>query len=119
MNNEKCIDPAALERIRGIGGDDLLTKMIALFIQNVEKRLQEALEGKAAGDSEMIGRAAHSIRSSSGNVGAMRLQRVAYEIERLAMEGNINRAWERFAELEKVFAAVKARLTEEGEQPAQ
>ncbi|HPA45667.1 MAG TPA: Hpt domain-containing protein [bacterium] len=115
MNNETCIDPTALERIRGIGGDDLLTKMIALFIQNVEKRLREASEGKAAGDSEAVGRAAHSIKSSSGNVGAVRLQRIAQEIERLAMEGNIRRATDRIAELEGAFSEVKAHLTGKGE----
>ena len=65
MNNEKCIDPAALERIRGIGGDDLLTKMITLFIQNVEKRLQEASEGKAASRSASARSAEFSPRDAA------------------------------------------------------
>ena len=41
------IDPAALERLRGVGGQILVTRMVELFLKNVPQRFTAAREGLA------------------------------------------------------------------------
>lgn len=80
----RALDPAALERLRRLGGDELTERMVGIFLRLGEDRLAAAREGLARSDPEMVERAAHSLRSSAGNVGARALVERAEAVERTA-----------------------------------
>ncbi|MDX1622652.1 MAG: Hpt domain-containing protein [Gemmatimonadota bacterium] len=112
------VDPAGLERLRRLGGEALASKMVALFSELGEDRIAAARAAVADGDLETLERAAHSLKSSAGNVGAVRLQEQAQRVEsgaeRARDAGAGTAALEReIAEMANAFAAARDRLERE------
>jgi len=110
---DDVIDRTALERIHKLGGAKLVGQMIDLFLTNAPQRLAAARHGEQQGDFKAIEQAVHSLRSSSGNLGADRLQDLAGRIEELAEKQEGDEIPALLAELEAVFAQVKVCLEEE------
>lgn len=80
------LDPEALERLRRLGGNDLVRRMGELFLAVGEDRRAAARAGLESGDLESLERAAHSLKSSAGNMGAATLMERAGDLERAAEE---------------------------------
>jgi HPt (histidine-containing phosphotransfer) domain-containing protein len=74
-------------QLRRLGGDKLIVELIDLFLQLAPQRLEAARTGLAAGDLAAVARAAHSLTSSAGNLGVVRVQEAAAALERQAMCG--------------------------------
>jgi HPt (histidine-containing phosphotransfer) domain-containing protein len=82
-----ALDPEAIDRLRRLGGDDLAGKLSALFLDLAPRRLQAAREGVAGDDADAVRRAAHSLKSSAGNVGAFTVLEAADRLEAAAEDG--------------------------------
>lgn len=80
-DGSEVLDPAALARLDRLGGERLVRRMVELFVELGEVRVAAAREGLASGDLDAVERAAHSLKSSAGNLGAGRLQAVAERVE--------------------------------------
>ncbi|HUP20347.1 MAG TPA: Hpt domain-containing protein [Gemmatimonadota bacterium] len=78
------LDPVALDRLRRLGGDELVREMARLFVRLGAERLAAAREGLGRDDPEVVERAAHSLKSSAGNVGAGALAEAADRAEQAA-----------------------------------
>ncbi len=100
----------ALERLRRIGGEKLVRKMIASFSSNAARRVDDARAALEDRDYATLERAAHSLKSSAGNVGATELARQAAEIEQLAAGGGSGRLGELVGRLPEMLRVVGARL---------
>src|SRR5262245_22880040 len=107
------MDPAALERLRKLGGDALILRMFELFLGHAGSKVAEARARYDAGDLPAVERAAHSVKSSAGNLGAMRLFELAGTLERLAASGDLSEAARVVDEVERAFDCVKARIDEQ------
>jgi signal transduction histidine kinase/CheY-like chemotaxis protein len=88
-NHLMLLDPTALELIRSIDRNQAevrVKKIIALFIESSREYVNrlEYLEG--ATDFDTIQQAAHALKSSSANVGAVRLSDYARRIEEKARQ---------------------------------
>lgn len=83
------LDPGAFARLREWGGDELLGKMLALYLQNAPARRAEVVDGLAAGDPDRVERGAHALKSSSGNLGAERLRRLCQLVEDAGEDGRL------------------------------
>ncbi len=94
------LDPGAFVRLREWGGDELLGKMVALYLKNAPGRLEEIRAGVAEGDGSRIEQGAHSLKSSSGNLGAVRLQRLCQQMEDAGEDGRLDDAQALLPELE-------------------
>lgn len=104
------LDNQALERLRKLGGDRLAGRMIALFLETGPERIQAARAGERAGDFDQVRRAAHSLKSSAGNIGATSLQAIADRLEQHAEAGQAEPVFRLVNELEMAFAEVRERL---------
>lgn len=100
------LDAEALSRLRRLGGDDLAGRMASLFLGLAPERLRAARAGLAAGDLDQVRRAAHSLKSSSGNVGAYAVTEAAGQLEEAAERGEGREALELL--LEAAAAALGA-----------
>jgi HPt (histidine-containing phosphotransfer) domain-containing protein len=81
------IDMQVIEGLRELGGDDepgLLVEIVALFLADAPQRLGEIDRALASGDLRSLERAAHTLKSSSQNVGALGLASMCREMEELA-----------------------------------
>jgi HPt (histidine-containing phosphotransfer) domain-containing protein len=85
---EPVIDPAAIARLTRIGGTNLARQMLELFMQLAPERITLAEAGYAAQDMKQVEQATHSLKSSAGNLGAIRLQHAATACEAAAEAGD-------------------------------
>jgi two-component system sensor histidine kinase/response regulator len=93
--NEPIIDPAPLEAIRSLeaaGSEGLLGTIIGLFLEQSVELGGKITDAVSASDASSLREAAHSLKSSSANVGAMRVSSLCYDLEMAGREGTIDRA---------------------------
>jgi signal transduction histidine kinase/DNA-binding response OmpR family regulator len=86
---QKVLDMDVIQSLRELGGADdpgLVAELIDLFLQDAPARMDEVDEGLAAGDFQLLERAAHTLKSSSANIGALGLSGICFEIEKKARE---------------------------------
>jgi HPt (histidine-containing phosphotransfer) domain-containing protein len=81
------LDPAAIARLESIGGSSLVAQIFGLVLDQGPSRVANAWDGYRRGDLGAVRLAAHSLRSSAGNIGATRLFAIARQVEELALEG--------------------------------
>jgi len=74
-------DPAALDRLRKIGGRKLVAGILDIFLNQTPERLAVILSAFQTGNFDTLGKTAHSLKSSAGNVGATKLQQIAESLE--------------------------------------
>ena len=110
MNENGCLDGAALERLHKLGGTELVQRMVEIFLENVPKRMADARDGFEAGDLEAVERGVHSMKSSAGNVGATTLMQLAETAEDLAEKRTSDGLGDRLAELESELSRVTTQL---------
>jgi len=83
-NNDSIVDPKALEQIADLdpeNGGDLVSSVISTYVENAETLMQELRDSTQANNTDGIIRASHSLKSSSANVGAVRLAELMRLIE--------------------------------------
>jgi HPt (histidine-containing phosphotransfer) domain-containing protein len=113
MNEPPTLDPAALQRLRRIGGPKLLGEMIDLMLVEGPRRVRAALAGAQAGSAKEVALAVHSLKSSAGNLGALALQDLAEQIEVLATTDQLSACEGLLNRLQQEMQSVQTRLQEE------
>ncbi len=83
-SNIPSIDPSAIARLKKMGSDVLVVKMIDLFLENIPQKIDIMKRAIQDNDFQSLEMAAHSLKSSAGNIGAKKLQKTANDIESLA-----------------------------------
>ena len=84
MPDPLVIDPQAIENLRALNpgdNDEFLREIAAIFLEDTPLRIAELSQSLGAGDVGRFTRAAHSIKGSSANLGAMALRAVAEKLE--------------------------------------
>ena len=113
MNAPNSFDPAAIERLLKLGGPKFTLEMIDLFGSYGGKKVAEARSARQVGNLTALAEAAHPLKSSAGNVGAIRVQELAAQVESSAREQNAELADAQLNELERAFAEAKLFLETE------
>ena len=84
------VDPSAFEQLRALapsGANDLIRQLVEAYLRAGEKLWCEYEAALVAGDANAMAAACHALKSSSYNVGAVRLAGLSREIEGLCREG--------------------------------
>jgi two-component system, sensor histidine kinase and response regulator len=93
--DDAVLDRQALGRIRALhrpGGPNLLAKVLGLYSSS-SQALTDAMRSAVAGnDAESVRQAAHALKSSSANVGAVAFADLCKEVEVAAVEGKLDHA---------------------------
>ena len=105
MKDLPPVDPQQLERLNEWGGAGLQKKMIELFLNHAGERLEQIREGIQEDVGKKAETGAHTLKSSAGNVGAQRVQRLAQEAEELAEAGKMEALRALMPRLEEEFQA--------------
>lgn len=87
---DPVLDMSVVEELLSFSDDgdpELLLDLITMFLDDGPAKVAAVTEGLAAGDFDMAERAAHSLKGSSGNLGARLLQNVCEELQ-LATRGH-------------------------------
>jgi len=110
------LDPQTLNNLRALqraGKPGMLGKVVQLYCSNAPKLLDTLREAVASGDAPTIQRTAHSLKSSSGNVGALGLVTLCKDLETMGREHSLTRAAAVLSTLEMEYVAVQQALEAE------
>lgn len=110
MSDSSNLDPAAMQRLQRLGGDGFTGKMIELFLGYAVEKLTDARRELETGTLAGVSNAVHPLKSSSGNVGARRMQELTLRIEEAAGASRREEVAALLADLDAAFAAVKPEL---------
>lgn len=84
MSDSPVIDLQAIEVLRSLNPDDngeFLKEIVGIFLEDTPQRIAELDQSLAASDLPRFTRAAHSIKGSSANMGAVLLRSAAERLE--------------------------------------
>ena len=86
------LDPAAVRDLLDLLGGDraALGEVVAAFLEEAPLRVEELRSGLGAGDAELIGRAAHTLKSNAATFGARALEAQSRALEETARGGDIS-----------------------------
>jgi HPt (histidine-containing phosphotransfer) domain-containing protein len=82
------LDANVLDELRAIAGDETL-RIVRLFMEDAPRLIARIEQAATANDLEAMGEAAHTLKSSSANLGALALS--AKRIEQAARSGTLDR----------------------------
>jgi HPt (histidine-containing phosphotransfer) domain-containing protein len=112
----QVVDRNALYALRALQTNDkpdLLERVISLYLTESPKLIQRLKQAAAANDSPEIARVAHTLRSSSANLGAMGLTRLCQDLEASARLAATEKAGKLLVEVESEYGSVHLALAAE------
>lgn len=107
------LDPATLENLRELAGEedpDLVSELVEMYLEDAPRRIEEIRRALHAGDAHALAQAAHTLKGSSGNMGATRVQELAAGLQEAGDSGDLSGAEEKLASLERAFDRAKEAL---------
>ena len=109
------IDAATMANLLDITGGDqgFVDELVDTYVAEGERIVGELVTAAAAGSVADLVRPAHSLKSSSLNVGALELGELCRRLEQDALGGTVDAPVERAAEVKAAFEAARAGLLEE------
>jgi HPt (histidine-containing phosphotransfer) domain-containing protein len=86
------LDRSVIASLKELGGDDdaLLAELIGLFLDDSAVQVENLKRALAKGDTELLHRTAHTLKSSAANVGAVQMSKLCLEIERLGRAAQLD-----------------------------
>jgi CheY-like chemotaxis protein len=105
-SQNNLIDPAALENIRSLqtdGADDILTRIIEIFIADTPGQLLKMRQAVKHKEASIIRNIAHSLKSSSANLGATSLSALLKDMEEKGRQNYLQGAEELINRIETEF----------------
>jgi signal transduction histidine kinase/CheY-like chemotaxis protein/HPt (histidine-containing phosphotransfer) domain-containing protein len=103
------LDGEVLDDLRDLLGDDV-DRLVAVFLDDTPRLLASFNAAAAAGDQDAMREAAHSLKSSSANLGALALSAEAKRIEAAARAGTLREAEDAARRLDAAFAHARQAL---------
>ncbi|NET28984.1 response regulator [Okeania sp. SIO1I7] len=101
--DKSMLDITMLESIRKMGGDELLSEIIGDYLNYTPGRLAAIREAITTNDAKALRMAAHTMRSSSGNLGAVTMGNICNQLEDLGRADTTIGAAEIFPLLENEY----------------
>ena len=114
MADRDVINRHALENIRALSSDRggaLVQKVVEAFVDDTPQQLQALRRAIAAFDASNLRKTAHSLKSSSANVGAETLAQLCKEMETLGRTETTEGASSILTDMEHEFQAVRNSLS--------
>ena len=103
----------ALDAIRALSadrGEALLQRVINAFVDDTPQHLKSLGDAIASGNTATMRKAAHTLKSSSANVGADTLAQLCKDLEQLGRNDTTSGAPDLLTAMEREFSAVKGTL---------
>ncbi len=102
----EAVEPKTIAYLRQLGGADenFVRDLIALYVEDGGQRIAAIRNAIAANDATEMASAAHGLKSSAGNMGAMKVRAIAEVLEQIGRKGSIDGAAVEAAKLEAEHA---------------
>jgi len=113
MLSPPILNPDAIQALRELspeGDSEFLRELIGIYLADTPKQLTKLEEAITRQDADLVVRAAHTIKGSSGNFGATGFAQLAQEMEAHGKSNNLAAAAAALPEFKNRFAQVVAAL---------
>lgn len=97
---------ASLRELQDAGDPDIVAEVGGLFIKHSPEKVDAIMQSVEKDDAKGLQLAAHSMKSSSAYIGAMRLSTLAKELEMMGRSNSLNGAKEKAKMLKEEFSLV-------------
>ena len=97
---------ASLRELQEAGDPDIVAEVGGLFIKHSPEKVDAIMQSVEKDDAKGLQLAAHSMKSSSAYIGAMRLSTLAKELEMMGRSNSMNGAKEKAKMLKEEFSLV-------------
>ena len=90
--DEPVLDPVVVETLRQLtppGEPDVLAQVLAIFLQETPKRVARIQAAWQSGDHDEVHRTAHSLKGSTGNIGARPMFAVCRDLDAQVRAGEL------------------------------
>ncbi len=112
----EILDQTVIEALRELGGDDdpeLFAELVGLFLSDTPERIKELHRAFDADEPDAIERAAHALKSSAANLGALQLSELFKQIEAAGRASDMQVAGELVGRTDESYQQVEAALKAE------
>jgi excisionase family DNA binding protein len=92
------------------GDKEVVKEILNLYLEKTPEQIGAVAEAVKNKDAALIRSSAHSLKGSSGNVGAVKLSQTAQKMETIGKEGDLSRAEELMKEIEENFRTFQGAL---------
>lgn len=92
MTARAALDPAVVDSLRQLtppGEPDVLAEILTVFLAEAPRRIERLKSAFRAGNALEVQRAAHSLKGSSGNIGADGMFEICRQIDERARAGEL------------------------------
>ena len=107
---QPVLDRDVLDELHAVIGDTAL-QIVSVFLEDAPAMVQQLQQAAQSSDEPRLQAIAHSLKSSSANVGALSLSAIAQRIEHEARSGSLQRPAVAVALLVAEFARARVALT--------
>ncbi|MDF1555010.1 MAG: response regulator [Deferrisomatales bacterium] len=107
------LDETALENLRLLesqGTDGAVRRTVGIYLEDAPVLADILRQAAAAQDGDALRKAAHSLKSSSANVGALGFSELCRKLEAVGRSGSLDAAGELLAEFDRCFEGVTGAL---------
>lgn len=111
-----CIDRTAIRSLKALqmeGAPSILKRVITAYLRGSDALLPELDCALSDGDTDALGKAAHSLKSSSANVGAAQLAELSRQLEMDCKNAAVKNAAQQIEALHLEYARVRLTLEKE------
>jgi HPt (histidine-containing phosphotransfer) domain-containing protein len=113
MSAPGVLDPDVVERLRQLtppGEPDVLREILNLFLDEVPKKIDSLRLALTSGDAATLQRAAHSLKGSSGNIGARAMYEVCRQLDDRAKSEELARLQPLVEALQAEYGKVESEI---------
>jgi CheY-like chemotaxis protein len=105
------LDPAALQDLRDLGGDEFLGEVVDVFLADAPALLATLRSSLERGDAEELRRTAHTLKSNGATLGAAAFAELCRAAEHQAKAGDLEGVPPLVDRIEQAFPALREALT--------
>lgn len=106
------LDESVLETMLRFGAPAFLGRLVDVYLQTTRAQVDSAESSAATGDWDALVFAAHSLKSSAGNLGLSRMLDIAHRLELAARSRNVEETRTAAAGLRQIWSDSCAALVE-------
>lgn len=111
------LDPLVTEPLRR-GKSELWQRLIKIYSKTAAEAMTKLEQALTDGDAAIVGMTAHSLKSSSANMGAARLSYLYNQLETMARNAELEPAHDLMMDIRGEFNLVSLALASEGKSAA-
>ena len=89
---EGVLDSAVVENLRELGGSEMISELTEMFFEDTVSGLAALQAAVESSDAPTVERVAHTLKGSSGNMGARRMSAICAELEDAGACGDLVRS---------------------------